>query len=139
MRSKVSGTIRSNQGFYIGDICYVLHDTVYRGFWGHQRGFRNGIHQVPGTPWSFAVDSTAYGDGAYEDQCGNTYLVDAGVIGLVPLELVGKDGQSGGNIVKGAGVAEFVAENGVFFISLPDRSTIEINTHDESWGEEDDE
>lgn len=136
--NKVSGTIKSSKGFYIGDICYVLHDTVYYGFWGDQMDFQMGIHQVPGTPWSFAVGKTAYGDGSYEDNRGNTYPVDAGIIGLVPLELVGKDGLDSGTVIRTPGTAEFVAEDGKFYISLLDRSVIEIDTHEEYWGEEDD-
>jgi hypothetical protein len=31
---------------------------------------------------------TAYGDGIYQDQNGNQYMVDAGVIGATPVELI---------------------------------------------------
>lgn len=32
----VSAKIRSDVGFYIGDICYVLDDRIYHGVWGDQ-------------------------------------------------------------------------------------------------------
>ena len=35
------------------------------------------------------VSNTAHGDGVYHDQFGNEFGVDAGMIGCIPLELVG--------------------------------------------------
>lgn len=82
------GKIKSNK-FYIGDICYVLNDNNYAGIWGYKYDFKDGIidcgiNQV-------LVHGTAYGDGCYEDNKGNTYGVDAGVIGVVPEELIDWD------------------------------------------------
>jgi hypothetical protein len=73
--------------YYIGDLCYPLGDSwIYRKAWGETSYetpsfFRSELGCV-------VVDGTAYGDGSYEDNNGKTYLVDAGVISIVSIELI---------------------------------------------------
>ena len=84
----VNTTLNSKKGFYVGDICYVLDDNVYDDIWG-KAGYEDGVYETPfGQFAKFAVASTAYGDGSYADQFGHEYGVDAGVIGIVPWELL---------------------------------------------------
>lgn len=72
--------------YYIGDICYFMDDKLYDEVWGTQFGFSDGHYQkADGT--GFIVMGTAYGDGHYNGSNGVGYGVDAGVIGLVSLEL----------------------------------------------------
>ena len=123
--------IKSNKGFYIGDICYVLDERVYQEIWGNVHGFTNGKFTDPQTNMSFAVADTRYGDGEYSDNKGRLYGVDAGVIGLVPAELIRFDYDFGGQIFDGAGEATFEAYNGVFFITLPSGEVVKIDTTDE--------
>ena len=132
--NRVTGTIESKKGFYIGDICYVLNDKVYHGVWGKAE-YKDGIYKEPSTGFEFAVAGTAYGDGEYEDNEFRRYYVDAGCIGLVPLELVEKD-TGGGHLYEGAGTATFEAESGSFKITLPCGKIITIET-DEEIDEED--
>lgn len=134
--SKVKGTVRSDTGFYIGDICYVLSEAIYDGFWYEKKRYADGVFEVPDTQYSFAVGSTAYGDGTYFDNYGNEYPVDAGVIGLVPLELVGKDGLKNGTVIETTGTAKFEAEDGLFNITMPDGDVISIVTYDDYWESE---
>jgi hypothetical protein len=129
--------IKSNKGFYVGDVCYALNDDIYYGIWGKQ-GYCDGKYSTP-DGFAFAVAGTAYGDGEYEDQFGRLYGVDAGVIGVVPLELVKPEYRDGGQIFLGAGEATFDAEDGFFFISLPFGIDIKINTADEDEYDEDEE
>ena len=128
----VSVKIRSDIGFYIGDICYVLDDRLYYGVWRDQNEFADGTLKDPDTGLEVAVAGTAHGDGCYLGSDGAEFPVDAGVIGLVPLELVSreKEPQGGrlGEIFKMPGEAEFIAENGLFTVSLPDGHMVEINT-----------
>ncbi|CAK7037379.1 MAG: hypothetical protein BACD_00168 [Bacteroides rodentium] len=126
--SMVSGNIRSNKGFYIGDICYVLGYRIYHGIWGSRYGFGEGVIEVEdrtgkdGVPLCFAVARTSYGDGLYCDDEGAEYPVDAANIGIVPLELVDKeDGLGLGMVVECCGEAVFQSEDGVFDIALPGR------------------
>jgi len=70
--------------YYVGDLCYVMHlqwdefcvltiedDGVHDG----EFTLKNGV--------KFAFKGTAYGDGSYEDQHGNDYSVDTGLIGCI--------------------------------------------------------
>jgi hypothetical protein len=131
-RKLVEGTVTSEKGFYVGDICYVLdEEKVYFGVWQQVYGFKNGVFEVPGIGHSFAVASTSYGDGEYVGSDRFHYWVDAGVIGLVPMELV-ETLTPGGRFIEGAGTASFRAENGKFQIVLPDGEEILIET-EASW------
>ena len=121
-------TVHSEKGFYLGDICYVLGDETYYGVWGGNH-YEDGCFEVGEGGFQFVVAGTAYGDGTYFDGQGHEYGVDAGVIGLVPLELVGKeDGLSDGRVCLCGGEAEFEVEDGVFFVSLPNGENVIINT-----------
>lgn len=122
--------ISSSKGFYIGDICYVLDKALYRELWGVKHGYQDGCFQDPKTELWFSVQGTAYGDGCYEDQYGNTYDVDAGVIGLVPLELVAvADPEIYGTVIRIPGIAHFAASDGLFRIAVPNGKVYVIDTH----------
>lgn len=123
--------IKSNKGFYIGDICYVLDERVYDEVWGNMHCYLNGKFTDPQTNLSFAVADTRYGDGEYSDNMGRLYGVDAGVIGLVPAELIRNDYDFGGHIFECVGEATFEAYNGVFLITLPSGEIVKIDTTDE--------
>lgn len=127
--------IESKRGFYIGDVCYVLADDIYHDVWG-ANGYRDGVVEARG--FKFAVSGTAFGDGTYYDREGYEYGVDAGVIGLVPLELVEKDGADGGRVILGGGEATFEAEDGVFFVSLPNGDNVVIDTKNDEDEDDDD-
>ena len=130
-REAVEGTIESEQGFYIGDICYAMSDKNYHGEWGKKHDYEDGVYEIDGH--NFAVGGTAYGDGEYADTDGYSYGVDAGVIGIMPMELCEKNDTETlnrlGRCVK-AKRAEFKAEDGVFHISFNTGKTIDIDTQD---------
>lgn len=73
--------------YYVGDLCYVMHDV-----WDEvcDLMFPNS-YNGPGNYGKFklkdgrefAVYPTAYGDGSYYDGKGREYWVDAGVIGCI--------------------------------------------------------
>ena len=76
--------------YYIGDLCYVLHDE-----WDEVCDILFGDSEdniIPEGEFTlkdgrrFALYSTAYGDGTYTDNEGNTYGVDAGSIGCIRIE-----------------------------------------------------
>ena len=73
--------------YYIGDLCYVMHDRwdefcnltivgnkVLDGEFNLSDGTR------------FATFTTQWGDGTYKDELGNEYPVDAGLIGCIRVE-----------------------------------------------------
>lgn len=126
---KVSAKIESSKGFYLGDICHVLGDDIYHGVWGKLNGYNEGTFDDPSTGLKVAVSFTAFGDGTYTGSDGTIFPVDAGVIGLVPLELVEKHGcLECGKVVKTPGLASFLAENGIFSVTFPDGNTVDVET-----------
>ena len=72
--------------YYIGDLCYVLHDA-----WDEfceitiedNRCLEGEFTLKDGR--RFATYHTAHGDGTYEDELGRCYPVDAGLIGCILL------------------------------------------------------
>ena len=125
---KIEGTIKSAKGFYVDDICHVLTEDIYYGFWGGECGYRDGIFEEPTSGYSFAVAGTAYGDGEYIDSTGRIYGIDAGNIGLVPAELIA-NGIGDGHYFECPGEAYFNENDGVFCIILPDNRTVRIDTN----------
>jgi hypothetical protein len=76
--------------YYIGDLCYVMHDE-----WsevcslliaGRDDGSCNEGEFVLADGRRFAIYNTAYGDGKYYDTDGNSYSVDSGSIGCIRIE-----------------------------------------------------
>lgn len=66
--------------YFIGDPCYALRDDLYEK-WGKENNYADGNYDY------FAVGSTAYGDGTYEDTyTGRQFGVDAGILGIVNME-----------------------------------------------------
>lgn len=72
--------------YYVGDLCYVLNQP---GEWDEfckltisGASCLDGEFTLPDGR-RFATYSTAYGDGEYPDNRGNSYGVDAGLIGCI--------------------------------------------------------
>jgi hypothetical protein len=81
-------------GHYIlGDPCYAVPDSDWDSLLQSCNYFENPIGYVKDGIQEFPVlaFSTRWGDGCYKGTDGNTYPVDAGLIGLVPVEILGKD------------------------------------------------
>lgn len=149
MKRKVYAEISSEKGFYIGDVCYAMKEEFYRDVWGDQLGFEDGCHEVPEYRLKFAVCSTYYGDGEYRGTNGVVFPVDAGNIGVVPLEMCSEhklksEGyEDCGVIVEQPGTVFYTADDGVFEIDLPGGSSFSINTRceedDDCYDDEEDE
>lgn len=79
--------------YWIGDLCYVLHNS-WDEFCRHTiRGddVLNGKFVLDDNR-KLAFYQTAWGDGVYEDDEGFEYAVDAGLIGCIKASEVDKDG-----------------------------------------------
>jgi hypothetical protein len=83
--------------YYIGDPCYVIPDEEWMDYLDtyptHPDPMRGWVDEIQvdykGYPCWHA--STAYGDGGYFDQHRDCeYSVDAGIIGVIPIELCSK-------------------------------------------------
>ena len=127
--NRVIAKIESAEGFYIGDVCYVLDPKFYAITWGGVHNYEDGCFTDHAKKRQFAVAGTAWGNGNYSDNFGNAYPVDVGVIGLVPLELVCDDKpEATGTVIREPGVACFEAEKGKFKITTPAGKVYIIDT-----------
>ena len=78
--------------YYVGDLAYVMHDR-----WDKVCDKTiNGYDCVDGEfvledGTRFASYGTAWGDGQYEDNYGNSYGVDAGLIGCIRVSDIAED------------------------------------------------
>lgn len=88
--------------YYIGDPCYVVGTKKHEDWLDilHRTNYFDGeVYELGGRKvWAHG---TAHGDGCYDDNIGNSYGVDAGLIGAIPIELVEvdmKEAQRLGNI-----------------------------------------
>lgn len=71
--------------YYIGDPCYAIQGDDWDQILNETDFFQNEKQTWKGKQ-IFASD-TAYGDGTYLDQFKNEYPVDAGLIGIMPIEI----------------------------------------------------
>ena len=79
--------------YYLGDLCYVLNDSTWSEVCSlvlNGNSVVDGEFNLPDGR-RFAMYSTAYGDGTYEDQEGSEYCVDSGSIGCILLDDVDRD------------------------------------------------
>lgn len=74
--------------YWLGDPCYAVPSELWMDLLNSCQIFEYPIGKVK-TEKVFEVLAfgTAHGDGCYEDQWGNSFPVDAGLIGLTPVEL----------------------------------------------------
>lgn len=127
--------------YYVGDLCYVLHDEwnevcdlLFAGRDDH--GCNEGEFTLADGR-RFAIFNTAYGDGSYEDQCGRGYSVDSGSIGCILLNDI--DLLNDQNCIRGGQVLEMPrtfkawGDGGVMHFG-----EVVIDTAAEDWGDDDD-
>jgi hypothetical protein len=76
--------------YVIGDPCYAVPDKDWDGLLQSCNYFESPIGYVKDGVQKFPVLAfgTKWGDGSYRGTDGRVYDVDAGLIGLVPVELV---------------------------------------------------
>lgn len=122
--TKVSATYPAGK-YFIGDICYALSSVVYELVWGDVHNYKPGTYEAEylGKRNKFTVNHTKWGDGIYLDKLsGKDYLVDAGVIGIVPYDLCKQanivDGViEGGHFIESSSEVVFESFDGIFVIS----------------------
>lgn len=71
--------------YYLGDPCYAVPDEHWMALLESCDYFNDPVGKVAGH--EVLAFHTAHGDGTYQDDDGNKYPVDAGLIGLVPVGL----------------------------------------------------
>lgn len=123
----------------MGDPCYVVKKhSDWMKLLKATDYFKNEEQTFKGQ--QIFADGTAYGDGTYLDQKGRQYFVDAGLIGIMPIEVIESDGD-GGQIIEFKDAFYVSAKNGIFHFG-----DITINTkcddddkNEDEWEDEEDE
>jgi hypothetical protein len=125
--------------YYVGDICYALSSTVYELIWGDEHNYEEGTYEATykNNTNTFTVAHTKFGDGVYLDDIKNLeFNVDAGNIGIVPLELcnpknIKNNSIQGGHIIESSTEIEFNAFEGIFLVTYNNNTNmIIIDTSD---------
>lgn len=134
--------------YYVGDLCYVLHDS-----WDEFCDITISDHKCLEGEFNFkdgrrfASFSTKWGDGEYDDQYGRSYAVDAGLIGCISIEDIDNDlrvlanevgPRFGGHIVEFAGPFDCYEEEGRIHIGDVVVDTDPTFEEDYDYDEEDD-
>lgn len=102
MISEITITLPAGK-YYLGDPCYSVPKEKWME-WLEAADYKNESHVLVAELEGRKVIGfcTAYGDGVYQDQFGRLYGVDAGLIGLVPVEVADNrySGESSGRIIE---------------------------------------
>jgi hypothetical protein len=108
--------------YYIGDLCYIMDDDVegnpYDNVFGGT-GYSAGLYTKE-NKGSFYVANTAYGDGAYKGSNQVEYGVDAGIIGIVNMNLIKEEEV----VMEGK---EFIEDSGGTIYDFPNGVSCKFN------------
>lgn len=73
--------------YYIGDPCYVIEDKdLWEKCLASSEFFRT-INHATINDITFYASSTGVGDGLFEDEIGNHYPVDSGLLSIIPIQI----------------------------------------------------
>jgi hypothetical protein len=79
--TKPTGQLQASV-YWVGDLSYVIEDFFDQGL-----HCLEGVHATKGK-YPFAIYSTMYGDGIFDDNEGDAYAVDVANIGCVPVDAI---------------------------------------------------
>jgi hypothetical protein len=79
--------------YFVGDVGYVASEEQWKQVCHKIIEDKKQTFRIDGVP--FAVLSTAYGDGIYEDDDENCYYVDSGTLGCIPVEAMSNESNYG--------------------------------------------
>lgn len=113
--------------YVIGDPSYHVPETQWDHVLDESGFFEQQCHstfkKADGSIGTVVAFSTAWGDGLYNDNIGNEYGVDAGLIGIIPLDDVEHLDESLGTVIEFKSPVQCFVEGGVIVFGY-----IEINT-----------
>lgn len=123
--------------YWIGDLCYVMHDKWDRfcEITIDGQDLRYGKVDVDGTEVAFL--GTKYGDGSYNDQMGRTYPVDAGLIGAIKVDDITDPNANikDGNIIDFSSPWKFYDDDGLLIFG---KIAIQTNDEEDEYYDEED-
>lgn len=120
--------------YYVGDPCYVISDENWMPLLESTKYFENENQEYKGQ--QIFTEGTAHGDGCFTDNFGREYGVDAGLIGIIPFEVIDDNRTGdGGQIIEFEKDFEvYTSELGIFHFG-----DIVIDTAEEDYEEDNEE
>ena len=122
--------------YFVGDPCYAFsHDTNTWDLICNYLGHKSDAYAVPVKNGYVHFGNTYIGDGSYQGSDGVEYGVDAGLIGVVPIDLVEvseEELKELGSIKTFDAPFTFSWKDGIFYIA-----DIKIDTQNDEEGYED--
>lgn len=132
MNTKIAETIRSDSGFFFGDVKMIgctatkkkAHDVANSGggkVTDKKTGLDLAVVKVP----------SSHLRGPYSDNNGDQYSIPTGTLALIPLELVGSQPIStmtGRRVIFGCGDAQLEADGDLVKITLPSAEVVKLHT-----------
>lgn len=120
--------------YYLGDPIFALDETTYHEIYGDIYHYENGKFDLKNNDQYFIVHKTHYGDGIFYDTKKRKYIIETGLIALIPISMID---ESMLDIAKKHGVlfsfnnfVRFLYHGGLFTIRS-NKKIIEIDTRNE--------
>lgn len=79
--------------YYVGDLCYVLSNEVYKDIFGKMGDYQPGLYQKKESTDFFLT--TQIWDHTYTDAKGKEFVSDSGTLGITPVSMVSKKTTAG--------------------------------------------
>lgn len=118
MKPQIKTTMPAGR-YYVGDPCYLFNQSWHK-ILEENEYFEKEEQKINGL--KVACGGTAYGDGTYSDNKGRQYGVDAGLIGILPVELIALDGKLTED--------EINTSNNMHIIEMNDTTEFEVEISD---------
>ena len=119
--------------YYLGDPVHVLNEQLYYEILGDIHQFKNGKYNLLNNDNdnSIVIHNTSNGDGIYYDTKKRSYIIESGLIALIPVTLIDNENISNakkfGSIFNFEKIIEFTYHKGLFTIKSG-KYIIEIDT-----------
>lgn len=126
-------TVRAGK-YYLGDPVFALDETTYHELYGDRFQYENGKFDLKNNDQYMIVHKTHYGDGTFYDTKKRKYIVETGLIALIPISMIDDTmlikAKKYGVVFSFNNFVRFLYHGGLFMIRS-NKKIIEINTRNE--------
>lgn len=120
--------------YYLGDPVFALDEITYHELYGDCFHYENGKFDLKNNDQYMIIHKTHYGDGTFYDTKKRKYIVETGLIALIPISMIEErmicSAKKHGVIFSFENYVRFLYHGGLFTIRSS-KKLIEINTRNE--------
>ena len=120
--------------YYLGDPIFALDETTYHEIYGDIFNYENGKFDLKNNDQNMIVHKTHYGDGTFFDTKKRKYIIETGLIALIPISMIDKSmldaSKKHGVLFSFDNFIRFLYHGGLFTIRSS-KKIIEIDTRNE--------